>query len=254
MSDPKPIGPTIARVLQRHAAEIGSPEYARRLTEYEQALDRKQRESLAQLCDERGVPAEPGLRAVTCDPDPHVTAAMRRVQSSLEWRSKMPVVIGARQPLVLVLAGTPGGGKSTALAWAVANHSLKSRFTFARVVGSTPRNTFPANAQAWNDWTSSDLVAIDELGLEDSKDASDRIAALLCERYDNGRATLCAGNLDAQTFLARYGDNTRLISRIRAGQFRSGVPGGCAYWHELPDEDLRDPAQRAQFTLPEAAE
>ncbi len=203
-------------------------------------------DALSVLCDDRGVPTEPGAREVALSDAPPVTPALAAIAGLLTWREAQTVPRGGRQPAIAILAGRPGNGKTSAIGRAVARHGMPALFVVARVIAGSPRNGW--NRDAWERWTSVDLLAIDELGREEPGEGGAgiaRVSALLAERYDNGRATICATNLDAAGFAARYADD-RLSSRLAAGQYRNGAPGGYGFWHEIPDGDLRDPLFRAQ--------
>ena len=134
---------------------------------------------------------------------------------------------------MVVLAGPPGVGKSTAVARLVTRWSRRARFVRAREVAAlaswetAPRALLGAVQ----------LLAVDEAGLEEGDRAGARIAGLLCERTDcaacPGAVTVVVTNLDAQAFTARYVDD-RLASRLAAQ-----VARGCDWWVELGGEDLR---------------
>ena len=224
-----------------------SPEGRRHAAEYAANEQRRREAALLEACDARGVPEEPGMREAVVSP--RLTPAIEVVRGTLGWRDAQPVWRGARQPVVAVLAGPPGDGKSTALAWAVAHHERSAAYALARAVGATPRGTWiPVSERAQIEkWARVDLLAIDELGHEDDGDGSERIAALIAERYDKGRITLCATNLAADAFFARY-MNARLESRLHRGQFRGGAPGAWPYFHLVPDLDLRDPQNLARVS------
>jgi DNA replication protein DnaC len=240
--EPKPIAIDAKKILAALRTFRESEAGRVAAADYERSAERRRVDALLKACDMRNVPKEPGLREAIVNPAR--TQALKAVRGSLGWRDAKPIWRGARQPVVAVLAGRPGDGKSTALAWAVAHHERSAAFVLARVIGSTPRSGFSNIAQLER-WASVDLLAIDELGHEDAAEA-ERIAALLSERYDHGHATLCATNLDLDTFLTRY-VNARLESRIHRGQFRGGAPGSWPYFHIMPDIDLRDPANIARL-------
>ena len=93
---------------------------------------------------------------------------------------------------------------------------------------------------AWDRWASVDRLAVDELGLEETRAAGARINALLCERFDNGRATIVATNLDETAVLDAIFD-ARLFSRVLGEQGRGGEGGGLPFFVSLPVKDLRCP-------------
>jgi hypothetical protein len=252
MSDPKHVlADTSLDRIRGIGAKLAdrpeTPEDRQRRAAFEAREAQRREEELSAICDQRGVPTEPGAREVILAPEPAVTAALEAIQGVLTWRLAQRVPRGGRQPAIAILAGRPGNGKTTALGWAVARSSKAAQFVVARLIAASPRNGW--HRDAWEKWSTCDLLAIDELGREEPGENNGgvlRISALLAERYDAGLVTLCATNLDAQGFAQRYADD-RLASRLRAGQFRNGGPGGCPYWHNLPDGDLRDPLFREQL-------
>jgi hypothetical protein len=246
--DPKPIDIDAWRqkLFAAQASYQARPEFQGFAAEYVADAERRRAIALLDACDLRGVPEEPGLRSAITRP--RNTPALGIVRASLGWRDKQPIWRGARQPVVAILSGTPGDGKSSAIASAVAHHEGTATFALARTIGTTPRNGFSTNQALLEKWSRVDLLAVDELGHEDSPDGSERIAALIAERYDRGRATLCATNLSIDEFVTRY-LNARLESRLNRGQFKGGAPNGWPYFHRVPDLDLRDPANLATLEV-----
>ena len=175
------------------------------------------------LADDRETPGNPQVRAVSLLRSPENRPAIQSVRTVLAWRHFGDVL----RSLAFVLVGTPGNGKTSALAWAVTWHERPALYTLARVVGATINNGYSDNTAALKRWSKCDLLAIDELGHEESPEHSARIAALIAERYDAGRVTLCAGNVSSAWFAERYG-NERLISRLRNEQYKHGLGGGVS--------------------------
>ena len=242
MSDPKPLSADLSQLmatlerLQVKVASIeSSADYLERVADVQAGNDRRAERELEELCDERDVPAEPGIRRVSMLQSPPFTPAIQKVQLSMTARAmaQRGLPRGARQPLVLVLSGPPGCGKTTAMSWATAQHKRAAAYVPARVIAGTPRNGWSENEAKWQRWARVDLLAIDELGTEGGN--TELVGALLSERHDLGGVTLCATNCGIATFQARY-CNERLISRLAHG------PG---WWCELGDVDLRNPANRA---------
>lgn len=249
MSDPKPLSELIAlmeRVFQKAAELDQTPEGQAHRATYFAGETRRRQQQLITAAEERGIPCEASIRNVLLQEQPFPTQAMTAVQRALQWRLDQPTAAGSRQPVCIVLGGPPGNGKTTALSWAVARHDRPATYVTSAVIASTLRNGWSENEERWRRWGSVDLLAVDELGLEDGSEGAARVGALIAQRNDHGRATFCAGNLDAPTFIARYG-NTRLNSRLRYGQSRNGDANGLPWWTDLSDCDLRNPANRSAF-------
>ena len=219
--------------------------HAARAAAVEAEREHAERESLAA---KRNVPGNPAVRAVAIARSPVNTPALEAIRTVLSWRHGGP----EPRSLGFVLIGPPGNGKTSAISWAVTWHHRPALYALARAIGATPNNGWSENLLALKRWASVDLLAIDELGHEESPEACARVAALLAQRYDDGKATLCAGNLSADQFADRYG-NERIVSRLRNEQFRQGLGGGCPYLRELAPDDMRDPLRAAQLEFGNAA-
>jgi len=244
VSDPKPLSADFADVmatLERLRTRVATVEdthaYRQRVEAYEAREARREQAELEALCDEREVPMEPGIRAVALQIYPPSTTAIQRVGMSLirRKRTQRGLPRGSRQPIVLVLSGPPGCGKTSAMAWAVAQHKRSAAYVPTRVIAATPRNGWSENEARWQRWARVDLLAIDELGTEGSN--TELIGVLLSERHDLGGMTVCATNCGIETFQSRY-CNERLISRLAYGP---------DWWFSLADCDLRNPTNRSAF-------
>lgn len=234
--------PDFAAAFERMVRYQQSPDGQREKAEYARADRAKRAHELLVRCDDRYVPKDDGVRDAVVNP--LETKALEIVRGTLGWRDAQRVMHRSRRPVVAILAGFAGPGKTSALSWAVANHARPAEYAVARKIGSTKANGHPESMKAIDRWHAVDLLAIDELGTEDSGEPCDRIAALIAERWDAGLVTLAACNLTADVFFERY-CNARVASRLRYGQARDGAPGGWPYWHEVPDFDLRNPANLA---------
>lgn len=201
--------------------------------------ERVQRE-LLERCGTRGVPAHPLIRALVCDPDLPRTPALVALEEALAWRSAQTTRYGA-PPLVVVLAGPPGVGKTTALARLVARWPRTATMALAREIAEAP-GSWDERASARHTLGRVHLLALDEVGAEDGPSAAPRLAALIRERYDRALITVASTNLDAGAFVARYLDD-RLVSRLA----REQEGAGQGWWCALPDGDLRDPMTRAEL-------
>jgi DNA replication protein DnaC len=118
---------------------------------------------------------------------------------------------------LLVLAGTPGVGKSVAACvWLCINGDREGCIPSWRWIqaGEIARG-FAYDAEAFKSIVSVRALVIDDLGLEylDQKDRYlSTMEEILSARYANRRPTLLTTNLTPEKFKERYGE--RLVSRI----------------------------------------
>jgi DNA replication protein DnaC len=176
--------------------------------------------------------------------DPPKTDALTAYREALEWREKGSTQVG-RRPVVRLVAGTAGSGKSCGLAWCATHHRRSAEFVSASRIAATPRNGWSENESAWSRWLKVDLLCIDEVGCEKGDTAA--LALLIAERYNQGLATLLSGNISRKDFGERYRDE-RLADRLRNGQGMGGLPDGLAWYVQVTGESLRNPANAARLT------
>lgn len=222
---------------QRENAERAERERRRRVAE--------RTERFRSAADDAHIPDELGLRTVALKLEPPVTEALTAYRDAISWREKSSTSIG-RRPVVRLVAGPPGTGKSCALAWCATHHRRRSEWVSATQIAATPRNGWSANETRWDRWLEVDLLAVDEVGAE--KGDATAIAYLLSERYNAGLATLLSGNLSRKDFTERYRDE-RLADRLRNGQGHAGGPDGLPWYVAVTGDSLRDPRVRAALVL-----
>lgn len=213
------------------------------------AMERERRradriEKLTVRADEAGVPEELWVRQIALDDRPAESAALHAFREAIAWREALSSARG-RRSVIRYVAGPSGLGKSCAMAWCVTHHPRRGVFVSASKVAMTPRNAFSTNEAKWEHWLSVDLLCVDEVGLEES--GSDQIVFLLVERYNQGLATLAAGNLSRKAFGERYYDE-RLAGRLRDGQQSDDADPQTFPWYVAVDgESLRIPAVRTEL-------
>lgn len=137
----------------------------------------------------------------------------------------------------LVLAGPKGRGKTFSLAWAVKRRGGRYEDAAALVASST------FDADRWRDLAEAPLLALDELGAEQTNSAFEaNLYALLDRRYRAQRKTILATNLSASAFRARYcaAGLDRLIDRLNtAGAFveLAAGPSMRRNWQDTDDKE-----------------
>lgn len=136
----------------------------------------------------------------------------------------------------LILAGPKGRGKTFSLAWAVKRRGGRYVDAAALVASST------FDEDRWRDLAHAPLLALDELGAEQTNSAFEaNLYALLDRRYRAQRKTILATNLSAAAFGERYcaAGLDRLIDRINtAGAFveLAAGPSFRQHWSETGKE------------------
>jgi DNA replication protein DnaC len=224
------------------AARRASPEYQRAQAERAEKEQRRReadrRERVRASADDAQIPEELGLRTIALMDDPPKTEALTAYRDALEWRDKNSTQVG-RRPVVRLVAGTAGSGKSCALAWCATHHRRSAEFVSASRVAATPRNGWSENEAAWSRWLRVDLLCIDEAGCEKGDTAA--LALLIAERYNHGLATLLSGNISRKDFTERYRDE-RLADRLKNGQGMGGGPEGLSWYVQVTGDSLRNPA------------
>lgn len=234
----------VARIQAKHEESLSDPQRtAQRERELQRARRREENAALVALTrvmNERGIPNHHDLRALCALPTLWAQAAnvpaMRAIAEAEGWMHAR----GDQSPFVLVLSGAPGCGKSCALARWIARSDESAVFVRSTTIASTPRNDWSENREQWDRWSKTKRLAIDEFGLEESRSIGTRLNALLCERHDNGNATIIATNLDEQAVVDALFD-ARLASRVLGEQGRGGLGGGLPFFVSLPVADLRLP-------------
>jgi len=175
-----------------------------------------------------GLPAHGPTLAAAISDAPRETQALAAVRAALVWR--------ARRPLgqVIVLAGPPGTGKSTAAAWAVLRRGPGGVWESASVVGSSGRTSHSESVATWRRWERAHTMVVDDLGTETGDPAM--VCDLLSRRYDAAGLTIVTTNLPRAEFRARYldADGGRLLSRIDGQRL-----AGCLAWCDTGAADLR---------------
>ncbi len=246
------VPPALASMMQRatsamermkaeQAAREADPEYQRQQAE-RAAAEKRQREQdhrarLREKADAAQVPEELGLRTIALVDDPPETEALVAYREALAWREMRTTPVG-RQPVIRLVVGTTGTGKSCALAWCATHHARAAEYVSAAAIVATPRNGWSTNEQAWERWLRVDLLCVDEVGVE--KGDPQAIVFVLGERFNRGLATLISGNIARGEFGKRYGDE-RLADRMRNGQME-GREDGFPWYVAVTGSSLRNPA------------
>jgi hypothetical protein len=221
--------PVLARLRGmkvRPAEEIRAEDEAKAAEEYRANLHRR--------AGPAGLPGAGDLRRVALGDDVRETPALAALADALVKREAAKTEWGPA-PLLLVLGGPPGTGKSCAMARCVVRHRKPARYVAATEVSATRRDW--STADTWREWLSgADLLALDDLGEETGDPAV--LRALMTERWNHGLATVASSNLSRADFAARYFD-ARLTDRAVREQAARGVR-----WYALAaGESLRGGAR-----------
>jgi len=203
-------------VLERHFAKVRAwqktPEGAAARARWERekiARARAEREELAAL---RGIPGDLEVRrwALEAHPSGPLFDALRE---AIEWRRAQCASHGGDVAAVRVLLGSPGTGKTSALAWAASSWERRALYRTADAIARTKDET------SFQEAAGVSLLVLDELGIESYPD---RVTELLLARWTNGGLTLCGSNLSFGEFEARYlaGAGQRLADRLRQQKAR----------------------------------
>ncbi len=201
-------------------------------------------DALRRACDVRGINGGASTRAVVYAAKPRRTAALVTILAAVRWREATKLPAGDRQGALVVLAGGAGCGKTCAASWLVARLP-SARAVDADTVGNVAPNDWSDNLAELEALESVAFLFIDECGMELNPKAAERVLRLIVRRYNEGRITVVATNLNAADFTARYfkpngpTPDARLISRFVREQEKGGLRPGLPYWYDLPDVDLR---------------
>lgn len=182
----------------RENPELAAERSARfALEEQRRAAQEKvhEREALRQRAIARNCPEHAPLIAAL---SPRETPALEAVRTAVRWYRQH------RLGCIVVLAGDPDGGKSTALIRAVMRFNGTAHYITASKLAMIPENDWSANREAREALLEAELLVIDECGRETSRHAGPRISSVILERYDLGLPTFAATNMGATAFAKRY--------------------------------------------------
>jgi DNA replication protein DnaC len=209
----------LADVIERMRASMlraqSDPAYIAQQAEERRKEHEQYLALLRSRCDKRRVPIATDIRrwvtAETLD-----GAAADAVNEALGRRGEA----GRGRWAIIVLLGSAGVGKSSALARAVARHPRDAMYVFARdaalALVDRPRSFSSAKAaeELVDYMRAVDLLAVDELGTEPAA-LSPEILHLVAARCSDGLCTILAGNVAAAQFTGRYvRTDTRIASRL----------------------------------------
>jgi hypothetical protein len=203
MNDPRSLGEILAQEvfprLHRLVDLADTPAHRARVAQEARRRDEAAHVAHVARADDRGVPRARHVRAVALARDVRITPALEALSGPLAARER-------GEPVVVVLLGPAGVGKTCALARAVARHPLSARYLAAADLadGGWASRDLRASLAAV------DLLVVDETGLE--RDVTP-VREVLCRRWDDGAATLLASNLTPDAWTTRYLD-ARLASRL----------------------------------------
>lgn len=212
------IGEGLVEVVQRHCARVRAwqqtPEGRAARARWEREQLARARAERAELCTLRGVPEDVEVRRWALDPHPS-GELFDAIREAIAWQREREEQRGGRVPVLRILAGTTGTGKTSALAWGVATWPRRARYVTADALCSSKTD------EPWREARDASLLALDELGIEAHPD---RVTELLLARWSAGRLTLCGTNLTSSEIITRYMARAgeRLLDRLRA-QKASGL-------------------------------
>lgn len=225
MSEPTKLGELVASALAQLAAWQATPKGQAAMARATRLESDRRRRELAEVADACGVPGDVGVRRFALEvalTGPLVDA----VREALSWRAARSRELHGRAPVLRMLGGPVGRGKTVALAWSVVHHVRGARYVTATEIAATPRNGYSTNEDAHRRWERVDLLCVDEVGMDAQTDA---LVGLMLARWTAGGATLLAGNLNRREFTARYLSGPlgeRLTDRVSGVQKR----GGCDWF------------------------
>lgn len=208
-----PLSPIFARWKARLEHD---PEWDRRAREA-QAQEYKElyREALTRRCRERCVPMAADTRRWVFASDMTGVAASE-LDRAMERRGDPRQA----RPAIVVILGGAGVGKTAAMARAIARHQRDAHYAYARdasIALVARHRSFAlerSHAELSQKLHEVDLLALDELGTEPPALTTELIH-LVAARWEEGRATLLAGNLSPEQFTARYvATDVRFASRL----------------------------------------
>ena len=122
----------------------------------------------------------------------------------------------------LLMLGAPGTGKTWAAAYAALRSPDPLWLTASRMM-----RVGMYDDERWGRITSAHLVVLDDLGVEyqdKSGSMSQRLDALVDERYSADRKLIITSNLSKQAFKTRYGE--RIVDRLRDQGRVAVISGG----------------------------
>jgi len=221
-------GLPLPEVLERHFARVRawqkSPDGIKARARFERERLAKTRAERDEFCTLRGVPDDVDVRRWALDPHPS-GPLFDAIREAISWQRAQQERCGGLVPVVRFLLGSPGTGKSSALAWAVATWQKRARYV-------TADDLCRAADGAWSEAAAVSLLALDELGIEAHPD---RVTELLLKRWSRGSLTLCGSNLTLEELARRYTTTagSRLLDRLRSQHERGLRPSVVATWGSM---------------------
>lgn len=224
-----------ARVANRSREETKAVEESLRAFARFKA-DRRRRRA-----EQIGIPGDAGLQAVALCNTPPETHALAAFREAVTWLAERG------SPIVRVVGGSYGCGKSAGMAWAMmhadalGDRCAAALWTDAADIEATLRNGYSENEIAWERWASVSVLGIDDAGTGRGDPLN--LVELLARRCNRGLVTLVTTNLNRDDFGKRY-PSPRLADRIGRGM--AGTSGLVWFvWAE--GESLRDATRRQRL-------